>query len=92
MNHKEHRLHYMHWSEVVRIGKKAYEELPHLIQPSSSDVALAELYAYYELNELKKQSLWFRLKKFILGIFIGIVITIITIWWLITFIINHSWA
>lgn len=56
----EKRIHYMHSDEVLRIAKKASEELPYLIQPSSTDVALAHLYAMY----VYKPSLWNRLKCF----------------------------
>lgn len=37
----------MHSDEVLRIAKKMSDELPYLIQPSSTDVALAHLYAMY---------------------------------------------
>ena len=43
----EKRIHYMHSDEVLRIAKKMSDELPYLIQPSSTDVALAHLYAMY---------------------------------------------
>jgi hypothetical protein len=52
----EKRLHYMAFSEVLRIGKKMSEELPYLIQPSSSDIALAHLYAYYEIHN----NVWYK--------------------------------
>ena len=44
------------------LPKKASDELPYLIQPSSTDVALAHLYAMYTY-ELYNHSLWFRMKK-----------------------------
>jgi hypothetical protein len=46
----------MAFSEVLRIGKKMSEELPYLIQPSSSDIALAHLYAYYEIHN----NVWYK--------------------------------
>lgn len=55
------KLHHMHSDEVLRIAKKMCEELPNLIQPSSTDVALANLYAMYVY---KQQNLWSRLKNF----------------------------
>lgn len=48
--------------EALRIGRKMYEELPHLIQPSKGDIALAHLYQMY-IKELYNHSLWFRIKQ-----------------------------
>ena len=43
----------MQTEEMLRIGKKLKEELPFLVQPSKSDIALVKFYDLYQEQNRK---------------------------------------